>query len=161
MDNAEELAAEEARWTAMGRHLRELRERRRWLQEPFAEESGVSVATIRAIENHPTGRRHTQRTLKRLSRALGEPDDYLINYLRNPPPEEARGGPEATGTAPPPRSALDLVAPRLDEIFVARLNEIVVPRLEKVEYEVRALKDVIYNTGREVEIDVKHPGGAE
>ena len=158
MDSGEEL--EEARWAAMGRHLRARREARRWLQETLADGADVSVATIRAIENHAPGRRHTPRTLEKLSRALGEPEDYLGVYLRNPPPEDSSHGPETTSTAPP-QSPLDLVVPRLDEIVVARLHEIVVPRLEKVEGEIRALRDIIFNTERVIEIDSKHPGDAE
>lgn len=141
-EEAEELAGEDPRWAAMGRHLRALRERHRWYQETLAEEADVSVATIRAIENHQAGRRHTRRILEKLSRALGESEDYLSTYLRNPPPEDSADGPETTRTAPP-QSPLDLVAPWLDEIIVARLHEIVVPRLEKVEDEVRALRGAI------------------
>jgi transcriptional regulator with XRE-family HTH domain len=159
MDSEEELAAEEARWAAMGRHLRRLRDGQ--LQETLAEKSGVSVPTIRAIENHPTGRRHTPRTLKKLSRALGKSDDYLGKYLQNPPPEESAAESEATNNAPPPQSALDLVVPRLDEILVNRLNELVVPRLQNLENQVRVLTDISHNTGRDVEMDVKHVGDAE
>lgn len=149
-EEAEEWTGEEARWAALGRHLRALREGHRWHQETLADEADVSVATIRAIENHQAGRRHTRRILEKLSRALGEPEDYLGAYLRNPPPDDSGGGPEITRTTPP-HSPLDLVAPRLDEIVMARLHEIVVPRLEKVEGEVRALRDVISNTARVAE----------
>ena len=160
MECAEELAAEEARWRAMGRHLRACREGHRWLQETLAEKADVSVATIRAAENHAPGRRHTRRTLEKLSRALGKPDDYLSVYLTNPQEEDPSAGPETTGTAPP-QSPLDLVAPRLDEIVVARLHEIVVPRLENVEGQIRALRDVIYNVERVAEVNVEHPDDPE
>jgi len=160
MDDAEELASEEAGWEKMGRHLRELRAGRGWLQETLAGEADVSEATIRAIENHKPGKRHTPRTLGKLSRALGLPDDYFDDYRRNPPAAEPGGKPEAVRTAPPSRSALDLVAPRLDEIVVARLNELVVPRLEDVEKQVHALVDVIFKTGG-IEIDIKHPRDPE
>ena len=160
MDNAEELASEEAGWAEMGRHLRELRLGRGWLQETLADAADVSVATIRTIENHPAGRRHTRRTLEKISRALRLPEDYLSDYRRNPRPQESSDKSEATKTAPPPQSALELVAPRLDEILVARLKEIVVPRLENMESEVRALRDVIYNSGG-IEIDIKHPSDPE
>jgi hypothetical protein len=95
--------------------------------------------------------------LKLLSRGLGLEDDYLGNYLRNPPADPGRE-PGAMSAPPPPRPGLDLVALRLDEIVVNRLNEIVVPRLEMVESQVRELVDVIYNTERKIEVDVKHPG---
>jgi transcriptional regulator with XRE-family HTH domain len=160
MDNAEELASEEAGWEKMGRHLRELRTARGWFQETLADEAGVSEPTVRAIEKHRPGKRHTPRILKRISRALGLPDDYLDDYRRNPPAEEPGDRPEALRTAPPSRSTLDLVAPRLDEIVVARLNEIVVPRLQDVEKQVHALVDVIYKTGG-IEIAIKHPSDPE
>jgi transcriptional regulator with XRE-family HTH domain len=159
MDSTEELAEEEARWAAMGRHLRALRQGRRWLQETLAKQADVSVATIRAVENHSPGRRQTPRTLEKLSRALEQPGDYLRVYLENAPLEDSGGGPEARVT--PQQSPLDLVVPRLDEIVVARLHEIVVPRLENVEDQVRALRDVICSTKRAVEVDEKHPGDAE
>lgn len=119
----------------------------------------VSVATIRAVENHSPGRRQTPRTLEKLSRALQQPGNYLSVYLENAPLEDPRGGPDAS--IAPPQSAVDLVVPRLDEILVARLHEIVVPRLENVEYQVRALRDTICSAERAVEVDVKHPGDAE
>lgn len=157
MDSVEKLAAEEARWVAMGKHLRDLRVGYGWLQETLHEASGVSVATIRSIENHQEGRRHTPRTLKLLSQGLGLADDYLGNYLGNPPVDPGRE-PEGMSAPPPPRPGLDLMALRLDEIVVNRLKEIVVPRLEMVERQIRELVDVIYNTGPKIEVDVKHSG---
>ena len=166
MDSVEELAAEYAR-SALGQHLRALRERRGWLQETLHKESGVSVATIRSIENCYEGRRPTPRTLSLLSKGLGLPDDYLCDYLENPPAkrpsdsvEEPVGEPEAINVASL-RADWDPVALRLDEIVVKRLKEIVVPRLEMVENRVRELADVIRNSGREIETYVKHPGGTE
>lgn len=159
MDSAEESAREEARWVAMGQHLRALREGRRWLQETLAKKADVSVATIRAVENHSPGRHQTPRTLEKLSRALQQPGDYLRLYLENAPLEDSSGGAEASAT--PSQSPLDLVVPRLDEIVVARLHEIVVPRLENVEGQVRALRDAIRHTERPAEVDVKRPGDAE
>jgi transcriptional regulator with XRE-family HTH domain len=152
MDSAEELAKEEARWAAMGRHLRALREGRRWLQETLAKKADVSVATIRAVENHSSGRRQTPRTLEKLSRALQQPGDYLSIYLENAPLEDSNDGPKAS--AVPPQSPLDFIVASLDEIVVARLYEIVIPRLESVEVRVRALRDVICNTQFGVEADV-------
>jgi transcriptional regulator with XRE-family HTH domain len=160
MDSAEELASEEAGWEKMGRHLRELRVARGWLQKPFADEAGVSEATIRAIENHKPGKQHTSRTLAKISRALGESDDYLSDYQKNPPAEEPGDKPEAMRPVPPSRSAVDPVASRLDEIVVARLKEIVVPRLEDVEKQVHALVDVLFKTSG-IEIDIKHPSDPE
>lgn len=135
-----ELAKEEARRAAMGRHLRALRVGRRWRQETLAREADVSVATIRAVENHAPGRHPTPRTLEKLSRALRRPGDYLSVYLEKAPLEDPIGGPEASVARR--RSPGDLMASRLDEIVVARLHEIVVPRLENVEDQVRALRDV-------------------
>jgi transcriptional regulator with XRE-family HTH domain len=157
MESAEELAADDARWAALGRHVHDLRYERRWGQEDLAEASGVSVPTIRAIENHKKGRRHTPRTLTKLSEGFGLQDDYLGNYLLNPAPAE----PGTTKTALPPRSVLDQVVGQLDGIIVQRLNEIVVPRLENVEKQVRKLADVFYKTGLEVETYREHPGDAE
>jgi transcriptional regulator with XRE-family HTH domain len=157
MESAEELAAAEARWAALGRHVHDLRYGRHWGQEDLAEASGVSVPTIRSIENHKNGRRHTPRTLAKLSEGFGLQDDYLANYLRNPPPAE----PGITKTALAPRSVLEQVIGRLDGIIVDRLNEIVVPRLENVEKQVRQLADVISRTGLDVETYREHPGDAE
>ena len=157
MESVEELAADDARWAALGRHVHDLRYERRLGQEELAEASGVSVPTIRSIENHKNGRRHTPRTLTKLSAGFGLEDDYLGNYLRNPPPAE----PGTTKTALPSRSALEQVIGRLDGIIVDRLNEIVVPRLENVETQVRRLADVIYKTGPDVETYREHPGDAE
>jgi transcriptional regulator with XRE-family HTH domain len=158
MDSAEELAKEEARWAAMGRHLRALREGHRWPQGTLAKKADVSVATIRAIENHIQGRRQTPRTLEKLSRALEQPGDYLRAYLEKGLLDDS-GGPEMS--IAPPQSPLDLAVLRLDEIFVARLQEIVVPRLADVENQVRAIGDIICNTENAVEVDVNHPGRAE
>jgi transcriptional regulator with XRE-family HTH domain len=152
MDSAEELAREEARWAALGRHLRALRKERRWLQETLAGKADVSVATIRAVENHSPGRRQTPRTLEKLSRALQQPGDYLSAYLENAPLEDPGIGPEAS--VAPPQSSLDLVVTHLDEIVVARLREIVVPRLVNVEDQVRALRGDISSAEHAVEEDV-------
>jgi transcriptional regulator with XRE-family HTH domain len=160
MDNAEELASEEEGWTKMGQHLRKLRTEGGWLQGTLGDAADVSEATIRSIENHKPGKQHTPRTLEKISRALGKPDNYLNDYRRNPPAEEPGDKPEVMRTAPPPRSALDLVVPRLDEIVVARLNEIVVPRLADMEKQVHALVDVMFKTSG-VEVDIKHPGDPE
>lgn len=141
MDSAEALIKEEARWVAMGQHVRALRQGRRWLQETLAKKADVSVATIRAVENHSPGRRQTSRTLEKLSRALQQPGDYLSVYLENDPPEDSVDGVKASADSL--QSPLDLVGPRLDEIVVTRLHEIVVPRLENVEDQMRTLSGII------------------
>lgn len=178
MDGADELAMEEAGWTAMGQQLRRLRTMRGWRQEDLARESGVSVATIRAIENHPLGRRHAVRVLSRLSHALGKPDNHLNDYRKDPraaalesepavvepggEPGVVEAGSESTVVrAASRRSDLDLLVPRLDAIIVARLREMVVPRLESMETEMRGLADIIHNTGRDIAIDIEHPGSTE
>ncbi len=81
----------------MGRHLRLLRQERRWLQKTLAQKADVSVATIRAVENHSPGRRQTPRTLEKLSRALQQPGDYLTAYLEHAPQQEGKeeGTPDA------------------------------------------------------------------
>lgn len=103
MDEAGSPAAREAREAALGRHLRALREQRGWTQSILSRESGVSPATIRAIEaNYPNVRRRSRATLIALSRALGLPNDYLIGYQASPPPEELLGQPAAEGEGPRP-----------------------------------------------------------
>lgn len=92
MDEAGDAATREAREAALGRHLRALREQRGWTQSTLSRESGVSMATIRAIEaSYPNVRRRSRATLIALSRALGLPNDYLIGYQASPPPEELSG----------------------------------------------------------------------
>jgi transcriptional regulator with XRE-family HTH domain len=103
MDEAGNPAAtREAREAALGRHLRALREQRGWTQSTLSRESGVSQATIRAIEaNYPNVRRRSRATLISLSRALGLPNDYLIGYQASPPPEDLLPQPSDTkGRAP-------------------------------------------------------------
>ncbi|MBO0820100.1 MAG: helix-turn-helix transcriptional regulator [Nocardiopsaceae bacterium] len=102
MDEAGNPATREAREAALGRHLRALREQRGWTQGTLSRESGVSQATIRAIEaNYPNVRRRSRATLIALSRALGLPNDYLIGYQASPPPEELPSHATATGNEPP------------------------------------------------------------
>lgn len=99
MDEAGSPTTRAVREAALGRHLRALREQRGWTQSVLSRESGVSQATIRAIEaNYPNVRRRSRATLIALSRALGLPNDYLIGYQDCPPPEELLGQ-----SAPPDR----------------------------------------------------------
>jgi transcriptional regulator with XRE-family HTH domain len=161
----EELAAEEAGLTRMGQHLCQRRLAKGWRQEDLSEVSGISVATIRAIENHPAGRRYLGNTLQKLSMALGEADDYLNRYKQEHREVEA-GQPEAV-KAQPPRPAgrrtslrTDELMPQLDEVLVSRLKEIVVPRLEAMEKQVHLLTDVFYRS-QGIEMDNKHPGDAK
>lgn len=98
MDEAENPATREAREAALGRHVRALREQHGWTQSTLSSESGVSAATIRAIEaNYSNARRRSRTTLISLSRALGLPNDYLIGYQASPPPEDLP--PQSAGTA--------------------------------------------------------------
>jgi transcriptional regulator with XRE-family HTH domain len=151
---------EEAGWAAMGRRLRVLREKRHWKQRDLAKAVGMSESNLRAIENrYGIGTRNSKKTLWDLSEKLGLPGDYLASCVENPPSdEEPDSEPGATRTAPPPRSTLDQVLLRINEIVADCLNEIVVPRLESVE---RRLVDIIPNTVPGVVIDGKHPRDAE
>jgi transcriptional regulator with XRE-family HTH domain len=89
MDEAGDPATREAREAALGRHLRLLREQHGWTQSTLSRESGVSQATIRAIEaNYPNVRRRSRTTLISLSRALGLANDYLVSYQSSPPSED-------------------------------------------------------------------------
>lgn len=108
MDEAGDPATREAREAALGRHLRALREQRGWTQSSLSRESGVSQATIRAIEaNYPNVQRRTRATLIALSRALGLPNDYLIGYQASPPPEDLPGQPATMGNIPPDSAPRD------------------------------------------------------
>lgn len=78
---------------SLGLHLRVLRMRHGWTQVTLSKRSGVSEATIRAIEaDYPNGRRRRHATLAALSQALGLPDEHLTSYQDNPPPEDLAGG---------------------------------------------------------------------
>lgn len=102
MDEAGSPATRDAREAALGRHLRALREQRGWTQSVLSRESGVSQATIRAIEaNYPNVRRRSRATLIALSRALGLPNDYLIGYQASPPREALLSQPATTRSGPP------------------------------------------------------------
>jgi transcriptional regulator with XRE-family HTH domain len=162
MDNPKEPpAAEEARWAALGRYVRALRGHRGWSQPDLEQASGVSVPSIRAIENHREGRRHTPRTLRMLSEGFGLESNYLDEYRKNWSGEEPDSEPEAVEAVRSLRSGLDVVVQLLDEIFVGRLEEIVIPRLEAIERDMRQIVDVVYNTGREAKTGDEHPGDAE
>lgn len=115
MDSAEDLRKEEARWVAMGWHVRALREGRGWLQETLARKADVSVATIRALENHVPGRRQTSRTLEKLSRAFQRPRNYLSEYLENVRPEDSVA---RSRKHPTP---LERIQPMLDRLTDAEL----------------------------------------
>lgn len=116
---------EEARREALGRHLRALRNGRRWTQEKLREESGVSTTTIRAIEkNYPSKRGRNPTTLQALSKALGRPNNYFINYFKNPPEEDLSDQFASTATAPQ-RSDPDLIRiANLMPELIARLGGI-------------------------------------
>lgn len=146
-DAGKAVSTEEGR-KKMGQHLRRLRKRHGWNQDELEEKSGVSVPTIRAIENnYPPERQRSKSTLKALSGAFGLPADYLDEYQLNPPEED-----------PLNREFEDLhpVGPgiyeeRLTQIIDARLNEIVVPRLNEIHEQIRRLVDA-YSAGNAVEV---------
>lgn len=85
---------------ALGARLRELRERSGWSQVTLSRASGVSEATIRAIEgSYPNSRRRTRATLTALSRAFGLPNEHLSGYQDGPAPEGPAGRRAAAGAA--------------------------------------------------------------
>lgn len=146
---------EEKRWTALGKHLRALRDEHGWTQAALFAVSGISAPTIRSIENRERkGTRSTSTTLKELSRAFGKPDNYFADYLENPPQETGTDESRAARTASSPQ---DQEAPSIREIITACLNEIVVPRLDEIARQVRTRPDVNYR----VEDNAEQPGNSE
>lgn len=151
---AEDRGAEN--WVEVGEVLRARREKRGLTQEQLSNESGVSVAIIREIEQHEVIRRRGPRTLSDLSRALGWPENYLAEIRDgHKPPDAAEPSPE--------EAALRSILGKLDEILADRLNEIVVPHLNQIERQLRVLPDIIYHPGGEVtpiiDLDRKDEGG--
>lgn len=63
-------------WAAVARVVNERMAERGITQRELADASGVSVATVRQVQQGEVRRRSTV-TLGALSRALGYPDDYL------------------------------------------------------------------------------------
>jgi transcriptional regulator with XRE-family HTH domain len=162
MAKAKEMTQEEEeRWAALGAHLKALREGQRWTQDKLASKAnGVSVATIRAIETRtPKWKRHRLTTLTALSKALGNPEDYLANYLRNASTEEEPSAdPDTEGTEHLPQPSVEFIVARMDEIIVSRLNEIVVPRLNALP---GVIYDIFYNIERPDEAHDEDPGDSE
>jgi hypothetical protein len=75
-------------WSAVAGALNARMAERRLTQYQLAVRSGISVATIRALQ-HATGRRSLDTTLAALSVALGWPDSYLLAVLlAGPRPDE-------------------------------------------------------------------------
>lgn len=114
---------EETRREALGRHLRALRDERRWTQEMLRDRSGVSTTTIRSIENnYPSKKGPTRATLRALSLAFDQQSNYFRNYLRNPPEEGPAGQFAATETTPQ-RPTPGSIAQFMPEV-IARLGGI-------------------------------------
>ena len=61
----------------MGYRIKEIRERKNLTQEELSKESGVSRATISALENG-SSRATTTKTLMNIARALGVPVEELL-----------------------------------------------------------------------------------
>ncbi len=85
-----------------------------WPQRELAERSHVSVAVVREIQRHTVERRRSRRTLEALSVALGWEPGRLDQVLKGR--AEQAGSSHAPGNGAP-RSRLDSLEQRLDEIF--------------------------------------------
>ncbi len=85
-----------------------------WPQRELAERSHVSVAVVREIQRHTVERRRSRRTLEALSVALGWEPGRLDQVLKGRAEQAGRGTAADNGA---PRSRLDLLEQRLDEIF--------------------------------------------
>lgn len=68
-------------WHAVARAINARMTQRQITQQGLATVSGVSVATLRLLQNGTTGRRAQNTTLVAVARALGWPDDHLIRVL--------------------------------------------------------------------------------
>lgn len=133
---------EKERYVALGRHLKALREARGLTQKALGHLAKMSDSQIRAIENRTAKGRYQDGTLPALSRALGKDENYLDDYLRNPP-TEGPGEPKTMGTQPPAQTDQDLMNSAVKDIVTACLNELVVPLLQRIERQTHP--DVMYN----------------
>jgi transcriptional regulator with XRE-family HTH domain len=169
MEGAEKLAIEDAVWSALGNHVRQVRRALDLTQDQLAKRSGISEPSVRKIENHTNGKSHRDETLERLSHGLGEEKDYLHLYWQTlllsgvtpePPPVAAAPSPLPE---PKSQSVLEILVPRIKELMKECLNEMVVRRLDNMEEKVQGIWDAVYNTGTPADLDMKpqHPAAPE
>lgn len=64
-------------WNAVSKAITERMTRLNMQQSQLAKDSGVSQATIRELQYNTEQRRRSPRTLSAISKALGEPGDFL------------------------------------------------------------------------------------
>jgi DNA-binding Xre family transcriptional regulator len=72
-------------WEAVSAALNNRMARLRVGQQQLADESGVSVTTVRALQRGSTGRRVQNATLAAICRALDWPADHLLRVLVGEP----------------------------------------------------------------------------
>jgi len=101
-------------WAAVARVISDRVRELGWPQRELAERPNVSVAVVREIQRHTVERRRSRRTLEALSVALGWEPGHLDQVLKGRA-EQAGSRTAADNCAP--RSRLDLLEQRLDEIF--------------------------------------------
>jgi transcriptional regulator with XRE-family HTH domain len=152
-------------------------------QKELAEKAHIGYSTVRGIEENEEGKQqHRPLTLKALSVAIKQQEDYLSDIQEGrlgrkvgvapegQPEEIPEAQPEGTGDEPERtdnvtlQHFIDAVTPCLDKIVVTRLNEIVVPSLNKIdelEKQIHALADIFHNPKSEIETHSKHPGGGQ
>ena len=148
--SAEMTPEEEERWTQLGRHVRELRDRERLTQKELAARSSeyadVSEYEIRTIERrYNPGSRYKNKTLAGISLALGKNENYLAEYVENPHRNEDASEPPTARAQPPADANQGLADSAVREIVEALLKEIVMPRLEKIEERMGLRVDIIHS----------------
>jgi transcriptional regulator with XRE-family HTH domain len=160
--SAEMTPEEEERWTQLGRHVKELRNREHLTQKELAarasEHADVSDNQIRTIERrYNPGSRYKNKTLAGISLALGKKEDYLADYVANPQrKEDASEAPTASyqPLADANRAPTDSA---VREIVTALLKEIVMPRLEKIEEQMGLRADIIHSAREKPSDDEQDP----
>lgn len=74
-------------WAAVATAINERMKELGWSQKELAERSGVSVATVRQIQNNTNNKKRTRPTLQSLSTALGWHPEHIeaVLHRRQPP----------------------------------------------------------------------------
>jgi transcriptional regulator with XRE-family HTH domain len=110
-------------WKAVADEINARMAELRVTQQELSDSSGVSVSTIRQLQQGVSGKRRQNRTLHAVARSLGWPEDRLVAVLRGRRPAEP--------TSADPAEALSRILSELQAVKdgLARLEG----RLDRVE----------------------------